>query len=147
MVLANAGSLAGFALLAWILGADHALQPGTWRESDAFAIGVILATIVASAGAGAACSMIARRRGVAIVAGVMLAAWWGTEGAVKLEAQSGSGCPPRGAEASFVDGARHDLLVEPTWLVIASPIVVAGAVMLGAGVARGAVDGSDRAAS
>lgn len=129
--LANAGSLAGFAFLAWALGADLALEPGSWRESDVFAAGVVGAALLASGIGGAACRLIARRRTAVALAAILLASWWGFESACKLTTLDA--CQPRDAGATFVDGARRDLIVEPRWSMLLSPVLV------GVGVAVGGV--------
>jgi hypothetical protein len=138
LTLANAGSLAGFALLAWALGADRALEPGTWRESDAFAVGAIGAALIAAGLGGAACRLIARRRAAVGAAAVILASWWGLENALKLANRDPS--PPRSERATFVEGAQGDLIVEPRWAAMVSPVVV------GIGVVIGAVGASGTAA-
>ena len=131
MAVANAGALGAFVATSHVMGVDRALEHGTWRESDLFAVTVVVLVTLAGAAGGAACGAIARRWWVVAATSLLLLGWWGAEGALKVGVLQAGACEARSEGATLVDGAREGLLREPTWSALVSPVAIGIGMLMG----------------
>jgi hypothetical protein len=131
MFVANGAALAAFVAAWHVMGVDRALERGTWDESDLFAGVVVLLVGCAGAVGGAACVAIARRWWVVVATALILLAWWGAEGVLRVDRLETGMCAPRGASATFVEGAREGFIREPAWSALVCPVAIGVGVMLG----------------
>ncbi len=133
-VVTYAGVTAAFIFAQMVMGPEVVFAPGSWRASAMFINVTAVTAFIAAVAGGAACQFVADRRTPALVlAALVLVA--GLAMAIPTLISEAAEAPPRPenpTQEQIGEAQEKGWIREPTWLLIANPLIGAAGILLGA---------------